>query len=107
MLPEVTLPLVTPIKLLKHENIHAQNTLICQENRKLISCILAFPLPSLGIVLNLIQNSKAVIEYQCFICPLYTFPTAHLPIDTQVLLFHFDLIDNIVKHGTSAAHLHQ
>lgn len=98
-------PLFTPIKLLKHVNIHAQNTLICQENRKLISCILAFPLPSLGIVINPIQNSKIVFEYQCFVCRLHTLPTLHLPTHTQVLLFHLEGVDSIVKHGTYATHL--
>lgn len=46
---KLNFPLGTPIKLLKHVNIYAQNTLICQENRKLVSCILAYTLPSLGI----------------------------------------------------------
>lgn len=56
--------LVIPIKSLKHENIHTQNFLICQENRMLISCILAFPLSSFVTVLNPIQNSEIVLEYQ-------------------------------------------
>lgn len=33
---------VVSVKLLKYENIHAQNTHFCQENNKLVSCMLAF-----------------------------------------------------------------
>ena len=58
ILQKLDFSVVVPIKLLKHENIHAQNTQFCQENNKLISCMLAFPLPSLGIELNLSQKSR-------------------------------------------------
>lgn len=51
-------PVVISIKLLKHENIHAQNTLIYQENKKPASCILSFPLLTLGIQLNPFQKSR-------------------------------------------------
>lgn len=37
--------------------------------------------------------------------PLQTPPTFHPPMHTQVLLFHFEWIDSIVKHGIWAAHL--
>lgn len=47
-----------PIKLLKYESVDAQNTPFCQENNKLVSCLLAFPLPSLGIELNPSQKSR-------------------------------------------------
>lgn len=91
------------------KNIHAQTTLICQENKKLVSCILAFSFPLLAVELNPSQKFRLSLSISTSVVILafaYTHQTSTcLYTHKYYSLIHFELIDSIVKHGASAAHL--
>lgn len=101
---------VIPIKLLKYENVDAQNTRFCQENNKLVSCLLAFPLPSLGIELNPSQKSRLSLIISASVVLLAFAWSSQLSsclyTHKYYSLFRFEWMDSIsIKHDTSVVHL--
>lgn len=88
--------------------MHTQNTLIYQENKKLIIRILAFPSFSLDIELNSCQKSRLSLVVSTLVVFLSsTDSTGCLCLHSHKYhsLFNFELIDILVKHhfrGSSA-----